>query len=458
MKVMILGDSPLLKTGFGRVNGIAASRFQEEGWEVASVAGLAKEAVKDDKGIKLYMPSKAQDVLGIADIAEAVKDFKPDVAYMTADPGSVTALSYGTPDMPAFAYVPVEGEPLVNRDWRKVLSVLPIATCSKYGADVIQKELGREVPWVYHGVDHETFKPSPLRDEVRKNMHWEDKFVVTCVSTNVRRKQIPRLIEAISKLRFQYKQKDIILYLHTVPFQNYWLEGWNLTEISRMYGISDQVFFHPFMAKFNSHVPEATGNPANPGLVELYSASDLFVLPSQVEGFGLPIAEAMACGVPVLVTKYAAGWEVASPAGRGIPVADWEVHKSGTMYANVGSDALAKEILRLKRNPKELARMRAAGLERVKDFSWDKFREVLIPYMEQAVESFTSSNTSSEGKDKGDFEAPQEKDGDGEDGLTNRSAASAFLAEGQGQDFYDKKPQDSSGEEAPSQETAIVEN
>ena len=56
-----------------------------------------------------------------------------------------------------------------------------------------------------------------------------------------------------------------------------------------------------------------------PGLVEMYNASDLFVLPSQVEGFGLPIAEAMACGLPVMVTKYAAGWEVASPAGKGNP-------------------------------------------------------------------------------------------------------------------------------------------
>lgn len=105
--------------------------------------------------------------------------------------------------------------------------------------------------------------------------------------------------------------------------------------------------------------------------------ADLFVLPSQVEGFGLPIAEAMACGVPVMVTRYAAGWEVARPAGIGIPVLDWETHKSGARYANVDVEAMAKEILSLKRNPKERERRSKIGLQRVRDFSWEKLEEVI---------------------------------------------------------------------------------
>jgi glycosyltransferase involved in cell wall biosynthesis len=200
-------------------------------------------------------------------------------------------------------------------------------------------------------------------------------------------------------LKHEFKQKDAVLYLHTLPFNNHWLDGWNLMDVARMFNVENDVFFNPHLNQFGAHVPEQTLDPKNPGLVDIYNASDLFVLPSQVEGFGLPIAEAMACGLPVLVTRYAAGWEVASPAGRGIPVHDWEVHKSGTLYANVSVRGMAQEILRLKRNPKERQRMSEAGLERVKDFQWSTFTERLIPAMEKSLVTYQERHQSTQEQD-----------------------------------------------------------
>jgi glycosyltransferase involved in cell wall biosynthesis len=166
------------------------------------------------------------------------------------------------------------------------------------------------------------------------------------------------------------------------------MEGWNLPEIAASLGVTDEVMFHPNLegGKLGTGVPVSD-------LVELYNAADLFVLPSQVEGFGLPIAEAMSCGLPVLVTKYAAGWEIASPAGAGIPVADWETHKSGTRVANIDTGLLAKEILRLRRDPKRLSRMSVAGLERSQTFRWDAFRKALISNAEQAVQGYREAQT-----------------------------------------------------------------
>lgn len=384
-KVLIVGDAPHLKTGFGRVNGIAAKAFQDKGYEVGAVSGLTLDPPKEDNGVKMFYPEQG-DVLGVVRAISAVEEFKPDVIYHTGEPGTLTAFAKVVPvRLPFVAYVPIEGEPIANHDWRNILSAVSVFTCSKYGAKVLERDCGiKDVPWVYHGIDHDVFRVNGRRDMVRKMAGWDDKFVIIMVATNVRRKQHPRLYEAVKILKERFHQKDIVVYDHTIPFDGYWLEGWNLPEVAASMGLYNEIVFNPAMGKNNDAIPEV-GQYDNIGLVDLYNAADLFVLPSQVEGFGLPIAEAMACGVPVMVTKYAAGWEVASPAGIPIPVKDWEVHKSGTRYANVDPEALAREILHFRRNPRQAVRRSEAGLQRVRDFHWESYTETLIGTTERAI-------------------------------------------------------------------------
>lgn len=387
MKVLVLGDSPALTTGFGKVNRIAMETLQAAGHEVAYVAG--QESKEDQKELFpnaiRYLPRKG-DYMGLLSVQDAAEDFGAEIIYHTGEPGTTTSYAKVIPErIPFLAYVPVEGEPLIEHQWREVLDTINWFTCSQYGADVAKSSIGKDIDYAYHGIDHDVFKVTDNRDEVREMLGWQDKFVITCVAANVRRKQWPRLIEAVSLLKHQYKQKDIILYAHTVPFNGYWLEGWNLPIVTNAFGVYNEVVFNPRVGKHNDGIAESDSSEL-PSLVDMYNASDLFVLPSQVEGFGLPIAEAMACGVPVVVTRYGAGWEVASPAGVGVPPHDWELHKSGTKYANIDPHALAKEILRLKRNPKERARRAVMGLERAKAFNWDRFKELLLDGIVRAAE------------------------------------------------------------------------
>ncbi len=390
LNILITGDSPLIQTGFGRVNYRALKAFKGRGWTVAAVTAQQGSHVESELLDKQFNPDIRGDVMGLMETVRVLEsgDFEPDVVFATGDPGSIAALSMVIPArIPFYGYVPIEGEPLIDSDWVKILSNIDFMTCTEYGATVVKADIRKDVEWVYHGVDPTKFFPMPAeeRDAYRERLGWDGKFVIISVAQNVRRKQLPRLIEAVAILKNQFKQSDVRLYLHCIPYQHYWLEGWRLFDVARGFGVNDEVIFNPLLSEHGKSVPEV-GDMDVPGVRELLCAADLFVLPSQVEGFGLPIAEAMACGTPVLVTKYAAGWEVAKKGmGAGIPIHDWEIHKSGTKYGNVNPFALAKEILSLKRDPKRRSKMSAAGIEAATLFDWQKFEDKVCAEIEKVV-------------------------------------------------------------------------
>ena len=90
-------------------------------------------------------------------------------------------------------------------------------------------------------------------------------------------------------------------------------------------------------------------------LAAVYAGSSLFLFPSRSEGFGLPVVEAMAHGVPVICGPAAAVREVAAGAalaGDGTP------------------EVIADAVVRLLRDPGERERLRAAGLSRASRFTW----------------------------------------------------------------------------------------
>jgi len=91
-------------------------------------------------------------------------------------------------------------------------------------------------------------------------------------------------------------------------------------------------------------------------LLRAYQEADALALLSRYEGFGLPVAEAMACGTPVVCSDAASLPEVAGGAALLVPPDD--------------TDSAARALLRLLTDPAEAARLAAAGLERAKRFTW----------------------------------------------------------------------------------------
>jgi glycosyltransferase involved in cell wall biosynthesis len=92
-------------------------------------------------------------------------------------------------------------------------------------------------------------------------------------------------------------------------------------------------------------------------LPALYAGAEAFVFPSLWEGFGLPVLEAMAAGAPVVASRRGALPEV---AGDAAVLTEPEPAPLAEALARVLGDAGLRE------------RLRAAGLERARAFSWQR--------------------------------------------------------------------------------------
>lgn len=110
--------------------------------------------------------------------------------------------------------------------------------------------------------------------------------------------------------------------------------------------------------------------PARQDLLALYSQAEAFVFPSWIEGFGLPILEAMACGAPVIASNRGAIPEVAGPAAVLIDADD--------------DAALAGHLAPVLTEPGRAEQMRQAGFARAAAFSWPRSARATLAGYQQA--------------------------------------------------------------------------
>jgi len=381
MKILMLGDSPFVRTGFGVVNRVAVDALLAAGHELVVLGG--QDYIERPYEDFVFVPSSpgVGDVMGWGKARATVKAHKPDAVHIIGDATMVTLwlLVEEIAALPLVVYMPVEGEPLNERWtglWRKAPKAgIQFITCSEYGQRVFA-EAGFDSWMAYHGVSRDFQQLDPeYRAEMRRAVGWDDRFVVMCVAQNVRRKQWPRLIEAVELV--SRRHPEVLLYAHTVPFNNYWLGGWDLPQVAKTIGAWDRVQF-PSEMKTHNDALALRGKDA-PGLVDLYNMADLFVLPSQVEGFGLPLAEAMACGLPVAHTDWAAGAEVVGDAGYLMEPNDYEWFQGGQKYANVDRFEIANTISKAIESPEQRKRYSKKGLARARDkFTWASYERTLV--------------------------------------------------------------------------------
>lgn len=191
--------------------------------------------------------------------------------------------------------------------------------------DVLGVESSR-IRVVHHGVNPPpTLAPPP--DELRQNL-------ILHVGAIQRRKNIIRLVEAFER---------------TPP-------EWRLALIGPNGFGSEEILARVERSPRRDSI-EVAGYVDDARLDEYYSNARVLAFPSLDEGFGMPVLDAMARGVPVLTSDRSATREVAGSAAL--------------LIDPKHVDSIASGLLRIISNPTLREQLRRAGLQRASEFSWD---------------------------------------------------------------------------------------
>lgn len=202
-----------------------------------------------------------------------------------------------------------------------------------------------KVAVVYPGWDAEVWRPAPQEQVAAvKARYGIAGDYILYLGTLQPRKNLVRLVQAFARLWGSGFAPGLQNGLQLVlAGQVGWLAQ-GVFEAVRRLGLESAVVF--------------TGYIADEEAVALMSGAQAFVFPSLYEGFGFPVLEAMACGVPVVCSNVSSLPEVAGEAALLVDPMD--------------VDALAQAIQRILTDAALRERLVAHGYRQVTCFSWER--------------------------------------------------------------------------------------
>jgi len=226
---------------------------------------------------------------------------------------------------------------------------------------------------VPEGVDPNIFHP-----HLREMMVKDNVFRFYCCGKKEDRKGFPELLEAFHDTFAHDKTVQLVF-----KADNFWSDSVRKTDKS-----------NELRAEIKeldlNNVTIISGEKATTELAYINSFCDAFVFPSRAEGWGLPLIEAIACGLPVAANFYGGQSEYLESVIEYITCLDFNKKRidsvefidmwgEGGEWAVATKASISESMLHMKENY-ELAHARAAVASEVirERFSWDKAAEKAI--------------------------------------------------------------------------------
>ena len=390
MNILWNSDCPYLPTGYAMVSRNLCSRFPKAGIGVNYMSfqnqgmPISFEMFGEKYPFNLFYQLHHDEWYGNKDsVMFWANELKPDVVAFLADSFMLSWIKdkkpkwkeIAKPNTKGLFYFPFDSDH-VYTGAKEVLEQMDIRVAmAKFGQEVLKKDTGLDSYYIPHGFDPNVFFPIRSKLELKKSAGFENKFVVGSVMRNQSRKMIPNLLMSFKE--FIKDKPDAVLYMHCDPLDP---QGWNLLELVQRYGLEGKVYFG--MKRYSLGIPEHRLN-------QIYNLFDIHVLPTTGEGFGLPIIESQACGIPNVCTDYTTGRELLEGHGELVPLSkdcEYIVGQLNTNRALVSVPSMTESMNKLyydeKLREKYGKESRAFALE---GYTWDKIMQMWIDMLQKEI-------------------------------------------------------------------------
>jgi len=372
MKLLWFSDGPMTPTGFSNQSrGILDS--VKEDWEIHYLAHnyhgrKTKRMVLDDGerfDYTIYPGGKqpyARDVF-----QKVFYDVKPRVLGILLDTFMLYPyfLDLDFTGAKTLFYFPSDGGgfPL---DCEKILEKVDVPVAmSKYARDQVADDFGITAEYIPHATDPRLFKPLPENKRMELRRKWgipEDVFVFGDVARNQPRKNLTATITSFKEFVERNPGEPAVLFLHTDVTDV--AAHMDLRRLANDLGVGDKVFFTSM--NWYDGLPQSRMN-------EVYNLMDCRVSSTSGEGWGICTIEAMAAGLPQVITDYTTTKEIVldHDAGVGVPPACEVVGTWGVKRAFVNDTVFAEKMEEVYFDRSRAKRMGENGRKAViREYSW----------------------------------------------------------------------------------------
>lgn len=365
-KLRILWHSvaPWIKSGYGKVTGNVLPRLAKHGFTVfaSNYYGMEPGGILDYMGVHC-LASKAGP-FGIKSAGKYAKQYNTDVQILHTD-------WWAFSQFPDIMDCPMIYSPMDHIDYPKEIlnftrKYEKIISLCDWQVEELKKVNIPSIA-IHHGLDTKVFNPRN-KAECKKRLRLDGKFVVGTVAANSDKEDRKHHAGMIKGMYWFLKQnpdiKDVVWLYHTNPMDP---RGMPLSKIADKWGLSNIIrFMDPNMADVMLSEEE---------MAQMYGAMDVHFIPSKREGFGIPIIESMACGIPNIGHDFSAppefirgrGWLVKS-VGVGLNYMTTPLNAE-TGYPDVYD--IAEKLERAYFRTEEREKFGKLSAEYAKRFEWD---------------------------------------------------------------------------------------
>jgi glycosyltransferase involved in cell wall biosynthesis len=330
-----------------------------------TVLSPSHDALGNDIIVDHAMRSKADAVITLMDVWR----FQPDVWRK----------------VPFYPHAPIDHTPVTPGVRASLSAARRVIAMSLFGMTELKK-IGAQPLYVPLAYDPAIWHPRD-KQAAREALHIPpDAFWVSFVGVNdsiPSRKGIPELLSAWQSFSSRYPSAT--LYMHTALHGNLPINGIGGVKIDALMAT---LALDPARVKIVDQYEYRTGIK-HEQLATMIAASDVVILPSRGEGFGLPLIEAQASGIPVITTRTAAGTELVKAGWLIDGESEWSYQDAFWMRPGILS---ITECLEAAYQQRDNPALRQLAIEGVREYAVDNvvqkyWKPVLTQLAEASLEA-----------------------------------------------------------------------